>query len=59
MIAPAPAHGVIWRKDPMRIVEKYYEWGAGKSNKSVVVAYKSMWGAMDGAVNRQIFLQII
>ncbi|WP_297421624.1 flavodoxin domain-containing protein [Clostridium sp.] len=41
----APAHGIIWRKDPMAIVEKYYEWAAGKSNKSVVVAYNSMWGA--------------
>jgi Uncharacterized flavoproteins len=41
----APAHGIIWRKDPMMIVEKYYEWAAGKSNKSVVVAYNSMWGA--------------
>lgn len=41
----APSHGVIWRKDPMAIVEKYYEWASGSSNKSVVIAYNSMWGA--------------
>lgn len=41
----APSHGVIWRKDPMRIVEKYYEWAAGNSEKNVVIIYNSMWGA--------------
>ncbi|GLC30494.1 flavodoxin domain-containing protein [Clostridium omnivorum] len=41
----APSHGVIWRKDPMSIVEKYYEWAQGKSEKSVVIIYNSMWGA--------------
>lgn len=41
----APSHGIIWRKDPMRIVEKYYEWAAGNSEKSAVIAYNSMWGA--------------
>jgi len=41
----APGHGIIWRKDPMRIVEKYLEWATGKSEKSVVIFYNSMWGA--------------
>lgn len=41
----APSHGIIWRKDPMKIVDKYYEWAQGKSNKSAVVIYNSMWGA--------------
>ena len=41
----APSHGIIWRKDPMRIVEKYYEWASGKSENSVVIFYSSMWGA--------------
>lgn len=41
----APAHGVIWRKNPMDIVEKYYEWAKGNSEKSVVILYNSMWGA--------------
>lgn len=41
----APSHGIIWRKDPMQIVEKYYEWASGKSDKSAVIIYNSMWGA--------------
>lgn len=41
----APSHGIIWREDPMRIVEKYYEWASGKSDNSVVIFYNSMWGA--------------
>lgn len=41
----APSHGIVWRKEPMKIVEDYYEWATGKSNKSVVIAYNSMWGA--------------
>lgn len=41
----APSHGIIWRKDPMQIVEKYYEWASGKSENSAVIIYNSMWGA--------------
>ena len=41
----APSHGILWRKDPMRIVEKYYEWAKGKAEKSAVIFYNSMWGA--------------
>ncbi len=41
----APSHGIIWRENPMRIVEKYYEWASGKSDNSVVIFYNSMWGA--------------
>jgi len=41
----APSHGIIWRNNPMRIVEKYYEWASGKSDNSVVIIYNSMWGA--------------
>jgi flavorubredoxin len=41
----APSHGILWRKDPIRIVEKYYEWASGKAENSVVIIYNSMWGA--------------
>lgn len=41
----APSHGVIWRKNPMQIVEKYYEWAQGISEKRAVIIYNSMWGA--------------
>ncbi len=43
----APSHGVIWRKDPMQIVEKYYEWASGKNDGSVLVIYDTMWNATE------------
>ncbi len=39
----APSHGIIWRKYPMQIVEKYYEWASGKNDGSVVIIYDTMW----------------
>ncbi|MCE8425129.1 MAG: flavodoxin domain-containing protein [Candidatus Methanoperedens sp.] len=39
----APSHGIIWRKDPMQIVEKYYEWASGGNDGSIVIIYDTMW----------------
>lgn len=39
----APSHGVIWRKDPMQIVEKYQEWAAQVPEKRAVILYDTMW----------------
>lgn len=41
----APSHGILWRRDPMHIVGKYYEWATEPSSKNVVIVYNSMWGA--------------
>ncbi|HSV49994.1 MAG TPA: flavodoxin domain-containing protein, partial [Candidatus Acidoferrales bacterium] len=43
-----PSHGVIWRKDPMKIVNAYMDWCTGKvvKNKAVVV-FDTMWGSTD------------
>ncbi len=41
----APSHGVIWRKDPMQIVQKYQEWALQKPEKRAVVLYDTMWEA--------------
>jgi flavorubredoxin len=43
----APSHGVIWRKDPMQIVEKYAYWAKNEITPKVVVAYETMWGATE------------
>ncbi len=43
----APSHGIIWRKDPLQIVEKYYEWASGKNDGSVVIIYDTMWKATE------------
>ena len=41
----APSHGVIWRKEPLQIVEQYYKWATHSPPNNVVIIYNSMWGA--------------
>ncbi len=43
----APSHGIIWRKDPMQIVNKYYEWASGGNECSAVILYDTMWTATE------------
>lgn len=43
----APAHGIIWRKDPMKIINAYLEWSKGVPKGGVVIAYETMWGATE------------
>ncbi len=49
-IAPeiiAPSHGLIWRRDPGRIVDAYAEWSQFKARDEAVIAYSTMWGLTD------------
>ncbi|PVX23551.1 MAG: MBL fold metallo-hydrolase [Candidatus Bathyarchaeum sp.] len=39
----APSHGVIWRKDPMKIVSSYLKWAKGDAEKKVMIVYDTMW----------------
>ncbi|KJS87287.1 MAG: metallo-beta-lactamase [Peptococcaceae bacterium BICA1-8] len=41
----APSHGVIWRDNPMQIVEKYDEWANNYDEGIVTILYNTMWGA--------------
>ncbi|RYD02861.1 hypothetical protein N752_22885 [Desulforamulus aquiferis] len=41
----APSHGIIWRDNPMQIVEKYDQWASNYHEGSVVILYDTMWGA--------------
>ncbi|MDD5116284.1 MAG: flavodoxin domain-containing protein [Candidatus Omnitrophica bacterium] len=43
----APSHGVIWRRDPGRIINSYISWAQGKTEKKAVIAYETMWGATE------------
>ena len=44
----APSHGIIWRKDPMKIVNAYLDRCTGKITKhKVVVVFDTMWGSTD------------
>ena len=39
----APSHGVVWRDDPMQIVEKYAQWSADYQEDRITVVYDTMW----------------
>jgi len=41
----APSHGIIWRKDPGKILKAYQGWVAGETKKKAVVVYDTMWGS--------------
>jgi len=41
----APSHGIIWRKDPSKIINAYISWAKGEIKHKVVIAYETMWGA--------------
>ncbi len=42
-----PSHGLIWRKDPGRIVQAYVDWSQGKTKKKVAIVYDTMWGSTE------------
>ena len=39
----APDHGIIWRKDPSRIINMYLDMANGKTDLRVVIIYDTMW----------------
>jgi anaerobic nitric oxide reductase flavorubredoxin len=43
----APSHGLIWRKDPLKIIRAYSSWAAGESKKKISIVYDTMWGSTD------------
>lgn len=43
----APSHGIIWRTDPMTIVEEYLRWASGAAGEKIVVVYDTMWNSTE------------
>ncbi len=43
----APSHGIIWRKDPAKIINAYLSWAKNETRDKVVVVYETMWGATE------------
>lgn len=39
----ATSHGVIWRDNPMQIVEKYGEWSNNYQENQISIIYDTMW----------------
>lgn len=49
----APAHGLIWRRDPRKVVEIYGSIAKGKPVKDkVLIIYASMYGTLEYLVRR-------
>ncbi len=43
----APSHGVIWRRDPGKIIEAYTNWSQGIPKKKALIIYDTMWGSTE------------
>lgn len=39
----APSHGVIWRDNPMQIVEAYAKWSDNYQEDQITIVYDTMW----------------
>jgi anaerobic nitric oxide reductase flavorubredoxin len=37
------SHGVIWRNNPLQIVQKYAEWAANYQEDQITIIYDTMW----------------
>ena len=40
-----PSHGVIWRDNPMQIVEQYGRWADDYQENQVTIVYDTMWNS--------------
>lgn len=38
-----PSHGIIWRENPLQIVNKYLEWADSYQENQVTIIYDTMW----------------
>ena len=43
----APSHGIIWRRDPMKIVNSYVSWAKNETVKKAVIVYETMWNSTE------------
>ena len=46
-----PDHGIIWRKNPQKIVDAYVNWCRQKPQKKAVVVYDTMWHSTEKMAN--------
>ncbi len=41
--AICPSHGVIWRNNPLQIVDKYLDWSKNYGENQITIVYDTMW----------------
>lgn len=55
-----PSHGVIWKNNPMQIVEQYLKWADAYQENQITIIYDTMWNStrkMAEAIAQGIELQ--
>ena len=40
-----PSHGILWRENPLQIVEKYMTWSKNYQENQITLVYDTMWDA--------------
>ncbi|MFA7074198.1 MAG: FprA family A-type flavoprotein [Endomicrobiaceae bacterium] len=43
----APSHGMIWRKEPLKVIEQYLSWAKNSTTNKAVIVYETMWGSTE------------
>jgi len=46
-----PDHGIIWRKDPGKIIDAYVQWSRQVPEKKALVIYDTMWQSTEKMAN--------
>ena len=42
-----PDHGILWRKHPEKIIERYAKWARQESREKAIVMYDTMWNSTE------------
>ena len=40
-----PSHGLIWRDNPLQIINKYMEWAKAYQENQITIIYDTMWNS--------------
>jgi len=46
-----PDHGILWRKDPGKIINQYVEWSLQRPKRKALVVYDTMWHSTEMMAN--------
>jgi anaerobic nitric oxide reductase flavorubredoxin len=63
----APDHGVIWRKNPGKILKMYQDMANGRAEEGIVIVYDTMWhstekmsrAVLDGILDEGMYAEVI
>jgi len=50
----APSHGIIWRKDPAKIINTYIGWAKNTTKPKVVIIYETMWNSTEKMARKML-----